>query len=211
MRVRGISVLLTLVMVAGCGGGSGESVVTTGPGATSIAGTSTSGPTTTTLPPTTTTTVDPLLVDIFSIEPIPPSEPPTGVNALLGGAPDEVAALLIVRDLEGEGIALTGVTIAMWPISGTGESLIVIEFDESAGEFAEDDDQSGLLFERILAHPVLDEQNTTRLVLRIVGVDEDGPYVFTMTANLEDMRQAIATGEPLEDGAMQFGLERVDQ
>jgi hypothetical protein len=206
MRQRGPVVVLALLVAASCGGDSSNplSSTSTGPESTTIAGT------TTIAPPTTTTTVDPFLIDIYSIEPTPPSEPPTGVNALLGGAPDEIATQVILSDLEADGIDLTGVTIFVWPILGTGESLVLIEFGETAGTYAEDDDQATLLIESVLAHPVIDLQNVTRMVMRIAGTDEDGPYVFTMTALVEDMLQSLATGEPLEEGEAHFELERVE-
>ncbi|MEX2419545.1 MAG: hypothetical protein WD652_04130 [Acidimicrobiia bacterium] len=209
MRQRGLVVVLTLV-VAACGGGDGSSnpldTTSTAPGATSIATTTTNAPTTT-LPPTTTTTVDPFLVDIYSIEPTPSPEA-TGVNAVLGGPPDEIATRLILADLEDDGIDLTGVEIYVWPISGTGESLVVIEFGDSAGLYAEDDDQATLLVNSVLTHPVVAEQNITRLVLKIAGTDEEGPYVFTMTALVEDMLRSLSTGASLEEGEAQFELER---
>ncbi|MEX0826265.1 MAG: hypothetical protein WD184_05905 [Acidimicrobiia bacterium] len=208
MRQRGLVVILTLVAAA-CGGGDGSSnpIATTSTAASATTVTS-SGPTTTTLPPTTTTTLDPFLVDIFSIEPMPPSEPATGVNAVLGGPPDEIATLLILADLEDAGIDLTGIEIFVWPISGTGSSLVVIEFGDSAGLYAEDDDQATLLVNSVLTHPVIAEQNITRMVLRIAGADEEGPYVFTMTALVADMLRSLSTGASLEEGEAQFELER---
>jgi hypothetical protein len=210
MRQRGLVVILT-VAVAACGGGDGSSnplaTTSTVPGATTV---TTSAPTTTTLPPTTTTTVDPFLFDIFSIEPTPPSEPATGVNALVGGAPDEVAALLLSAGLEDGGIDLTGVTVMVWPISGTGESFVIVEFDESASLFAEDDDVAQQLFAVLLAHPVIDDQNITRLAMRISGTDEQGAFVFTFTARVDDLRTSLASGEDLPEGSAHFGLELVE-
>lgn len=204
--------VLALLVAASCGGDSSNPLSSTSTGAesTTIGVTTTNAPTTTTLPPTTTTTVDPFLIDIYSVEPTPPLEPATGVNALLGGAPDEIAAQVILSDLEADGIDLTGVTIVVWPILGTGESLVVLEFGETAGTYAEDDDQATLLIESVLAHPVIDLQSITRLVMRIAGTDEEGPYVFTMTALVEDMLQSLATGVPLAEGEAQFELERAE-
>lgn len=209
MRQRGPGVVLALLVAASCGGDSSNPLSTTSTGAesTTIVVTTTNAPTTTTLPPTTTTTVDPFLIDIYSIEPTPPPEA-TGFNALLGGPPDEIATLLIISDLEDDGIDLTGIEILVWPISGTGESLVVIEFGDSAGLYAEDDDQATLLVNSVLTHPVVAEQNITRMVLKIAGTDEEGPYVFTMTALVEAMLRSLSTGASLEEGEAQFELER---
>lgn len=197
-------------VISACGGGAGSSnpaaSTTAAPGTTTVA---TIGTTTTTLPPTTTTTVDPFLVDIFAIEPTTPAEPPSGVNALVGGAPDDVSALVLTAALENGGIDLTGVTLQVWPISGTGESFVIVEFDESASLYAEDDETAAHLFELLLADPVIDDQNITRLAMRISGSDEQGEFVFTFTVRVEDMRTSIASGEPLAEGAAHFGLELV--
>lgn len=186
--------VLALLLAASCGGDSANPLSSTSTGPEST---------------TTTTSDDPFQIDIFSIEPTPPSELPTGVNALLGGAPDEVATQAIVSDLEADGVDLTGVTIFVWPVLGTGESLVVVEFDESAVAYAdEENDQGNILIESVLAHPVIDLHNITRLVMRIVGTDEEGLFVFTVTALVEDVRQGIATGESDAEG--QFDLERVE-
>lgn len=199
----------TFLTVSACGGGDGSGNPL-GSSTTVVDATSVTTIGTTTLPPTTTTTVDPFLIDIYTIEPTTPAEPPTGVNALVGAAPDEVAALLLSAGLESGGIDLTGVTLRVWPVSGTGESFVIVEFDESASLYAEDDDIAARLFELLLADPVLDDQNITRLALRISGTDEEGSFVFTFTVPVDDLRTSLATGEDLPEGAAHFGLERVE-
>lgn len=204
--------VLTLLVGASCGDDSSNPLSSTStlPESATAVVTTTTPPTTTTLPPTTTTTVDPFIIDIYSIDPTPPAEPPTGVNALLGGPPDEITARVLLTDLEADGIDLTGVTIVVWPILSTGEALVVIEFGETALAYAEEDDPGTALIESILTHPLIDAQNITRLVMRIAGTDEEGPYVFTMTVRVDDMRHSLATGESLEEGQAQFELVRVE-
>jgi len=214
MRLRGLLAAVLVLVAAACGGNDASNPFDTSstvPGGTTAGGTSTTaGATSTTLPATTTTTLDPFLVDIYSIEPTPPTEPATGVNALLGGAPDEGLGAVLAAGLEAEGIDLTGVTIGVWPIGSTGDSLLIVDFDETAGTYAADDDAGNDLLIALLDDPLVDAAGITRLVMRIGGSDEEGAYVFTFTALVADLRQSLATGESLGEGEAYFQLERVE-
>jgi len=209
-------VAFVLVVVACADDTSGTVfTTTTADGGTSAVTTTIVGDTTTTAIETTTTTIAEtttttiaFFIDLDSLDPIPPSEAATGVDALLGGAPDDSVSRALIAAVEEEAIDLTGVTITVWPVSATGESLLIVEFDETAGVFAEDDTIGSLMISTLVSHPLIDDQAITRLVMKIAGTDEQGPYVFTFTASIEAIRASIVSGASIPEGEALFQLER---
>jgi hypothetical protein len=211
----GLAVVAFVLVVVACADDTSGTVftTTTADGGTSAAtttivgDTTTTADTTTTVAETTTTTIA-FFIDLDSLDPIPPSEAATGVDALLGGAPDDSVSRALIAAIEEEAIDLTGVTITVWPVSGTGESLLIVEFDETAGVFAEDDTIGSLMISTLVSHPLIDDQAITRLVMKIAGTDEQGPYVFTFTASIEAIRASIVSGASIPEGEALFQLER---
>ena len=103
-----------------------------------------------------------------------------GRRSLLGGPADESVSRALIATATTAAIDLTGVEITVWPVTGTGESLLIIEFDEAASAYADDEAQGGDLFAVLLASPLIDDRSITRVVIRMHGTDEQGPYIFTL-------------------------------
>jgi len=211
----GLAVVAFVLVVVACADDTSGTVftTTTADGGTSavtttiVGDTTTTADTATTVAETTTTTIA-FFIDLDTIEPAPPAEPATGVDALLGGAPDDSVSRALIAAIEEEAIDLTGVTITVWPVSATGESLLIVEFDETATGFAEDDTIASLMISTLVSHPLIDDQAITRFVMKIAGTDEQGPYVFTFTASMEAMRASIVSGGSIPEGEALFQLER---
>ena len=65
----------------------------------------------------------------------------------------------------------------------------------------------------LLSHPLLDDQGITRLVFRVPFVDAESGSVlffFTMTASIEEVRHALATGEQVPEDQFLFQIEVVE-
>ena len=159
--------------------------------------------------PTTTVLTSLFPVDPTSIEGTPPTQTFIGVDAVLGAGPDPTMGAALTAAGSTTGLDLTGVSISVWPITGTANSLLVIHFGPEAVVFsAPDGDPASALFNALLASPLIDDQSVTQLVIRIVGTDDEGPYTFLMTTSVAAMRNSLATGDDLPEGEVFFSLTR---
>ena len=188
MRTRVVPGAILLLALAACGDSAGNPFTTDGTGST--------------LPGDTTTTTAAGSDDFFALSAMvatAPAAPLVGVDALLGGPSDESVSRALIATATNAAVDLTGVDITVWPVTGTGESLLVIEFDEAASAYADDEAQGGDLFAVLLASPLIDDRSITRVVIRMRGTDEQGPYIFTFTAPTAAMRQNLATGASIPE------------
>lgn len=204
MRTRVTCAAMLVVLVVACGGETVNPFATDGSGSTTT--------TTTLLGDTTTTSAEgiPDFFDLSSIEHIPPSTPLVGVDALLGGPADGSVSLALRATVTAAAIDLTGVEITVWPVTGTGESLLLVEFDETASAFADTEGPGDDLFAILLASPLVDDRSITRVVIRMRGTDDQGPYIFTFTAPTAAMRENLATGAAIPPEQLLMQLERED-
>ena len=196
-RLGGLVFLVVLVVA--CGDDAGNPFTTDGSGSSS------------TLPGDTTTTTASGTDDFFDLSAIvatAPATPLVGVDALLGGPADESVSRALSATATDAAIDLTGVDITVWPVTGTGESLLVIEFAETAQAYADDEAQGGDLFAVLLASPLIDDRSITRVVIRMRGTDEQGPYVFTFTAPTAAMRENLATGASIPEDELLMEIKR---
>ena len=119
-------------------------------------------------------------------------------------------ARALVAELEDADVDLTGIDIAVWPITGTGQSLLVLTIDDFATELAEDDTVGDRLTTTLLFSPLLDDQSITRLVVNFPGSDEEGTFVFTYSVTVEVLRVAQENGTEVADDDILFQLVRED-
>jgi hypothetical protein len=169
---------------------------------------STSSPPTTSEEPTTTTT-EPLSLaaatEAMSLSSSPAPPPPAD---LLAGSPDVTASAELTAALETLGVDLTGVTVSVWPVWGTGDVLLVITVDDRAAALESDTAVGDLVIPTLLASPTLDTAGVNRLVFCYEGSDDSGPYLFTITYPLDAVRAALANGTGLPDDQSNYGVRR---
>jgi hypothetical protein len=204
------AIVAFLLLVAACGGqGEAAPIVTTAAVSSSTSATTAAGPEATTTTATTeaadtTTTTEPtsdLIEGVFGdnpVEPVAPDGFPEGSAALLVGGPNYFASTLLVTDLESEGLDLSGIEILIWPIGGTGRSMLVITLSEDAAALAEGEGDSEALFLALFDHPLIDELSVTQFAMNVTGMDDEGRFVFTYTASVEETRGALS-GEADDD------------
>lgn len=196
--MRVVSGAILLLVLAGCGDDAGNPFTTDANGSS-------------TLPGDTTTTTSSETADFFDLSAVvatPPAAPLVGVDALLGGPADESVSRALIATATTAAVDLTGVEITVWPVTGTGESLLIIEFDEAASAYADDQGQGVDLFAVLLASPLIDDRSITRVVIRMHGTDEQGPYIFTFTAPTAAMRENLATGAAIPEDQLLMELKR---
>lgn len=148
-------------------------------------------------------TADFLEVDWDSVEPAELPDDPA--DAIVGGAPDTTRGRAIRESLGSTGVDLTGTGVHVLPITGTGQWLLVLDVtDESAlaGSGASSSDS--------FVFALIDQMEThgiAQLALNYTGSDDQGPFVLTATASLEDLQAAAAEeADPAE--ILRIQLER---
>jgi len=164
--------------------------------------------TSTTVAPEDTIPEDPFSVDALSSIEAQPQPLPDDVSALLSGRPEEAVAAAIAAGLEATGLDLTGVEVAVWPIIATGESLLILWFDDTATAFAGEDVVADDLLATLIDSPYVDGASITRLVINYRSEDADGPFVLTATVSIATVREALASGRDLEQDEMQLQVTR---
>lgn len=134
-----------------------------------------------------------------SIEHVPVDIPPEIADDRLRAPADTAAAESFTSALQQAGVDLTGVEVWVFPVSGTGESLLVFEVDDRAQAAAgsAEDDGGETLRRLLLSDPGLQAANVTRLVMNYHGTDDQGP--FTMSFTLPISAIAEAGGDITED------------
>jgi hypothetical protein len=185
--------------------------VTTHAGASTTAEPSTSVASTsaTTVVETTTTTAESLpVIDEALMDSVPAAELPGGPEALMSGAPDEASAAALRAELQGSDVDLTGVDVWVWPVSGTGDVLLVIEGDDRASAFVDDPQASDAVLRQLVESEVLDTAGVTRVVINYRGADEQGAFTFTVTMRLEVIRRSLSEGTDIPQEELLFEFTR---
>lgn len=208
--------MAALALIVACGGTPASpfasTTITTGIATTGVSTTNgtattstTQAETTTTAAETTTTTAAPFGFDLDSIVPTPPA-PLTGLDAVIAESPNDTLGAALTQSLRDAGVDLTGVTITVWPVSGTGTSLLMLAFDEAAQSYAaEDGGESADLLGTLMASPLIDAATITRVVVRYADADEQGPFVLVAVSTVEGMRASLAGGDA---GEVLLSIER---
>jgi hypothetical protein len=154
------------------------------------------------------TTEAPPTIDEELIRSVPAAQLPDGSDVLLGGAPNETAAVALLAELEATGIDLSGLEIWVWPVSGTDDVLLVLEANENASDLADNPDATDVLLPVLVGSSVLDTTGVTRIVINYRGVDEEGPYTFTATYPLDVVRASLEAGTEIPQDEVEFQLRR---
>ena len=120
---------------------------------------------------------------------------PTGAAALLSlTQPDEKASTAVTTALKQAGLNTTGLSVAVFPISGSTGQLLVIDGEITAPAFSgagtSNFDQKKMA-QAVLAVPK--SSNITRLALNVRGRDQQGAYIITMTMTTATL-DAMAKG-----------------
>lgn len=209
--MRRTALLASLLLVLAACTGSSQNTLPFGDGSSTTQGgsgsTTTGGDTTTTTQATTTTEPDFFEGDAFSVQANVTADQPSGPDALLAGAPSTTASLALTAELEAGGVDLTGTELIIWPVYGETTSILVFEFTEEA-ENAESSADADLL-ELLLASEIVQLENIDRVVFNFRAVDEEGPYVFTYTVTIDELRTAAETGGEPQNVGIQ--IQRVDE
>lgn len=141
-----------------------------------------------------------LLAEALGSEPIARPSEAVGSDLILGGTPDLVSAAAITQGLLDAGVDLTGIEVAVLPITGMDASLIVFEVSDEAitlGEEGSDDDDP--MMKALLAMPQIEEASITEVVTVYRGADDQGSFVFTFTVSIGALEQALASGSEIGD------------
>jgi hypothetical protein len=105
-------------------------------------------------------------------------------------------------------VDLTGVEVWVWPVSGTGDVLLVIEGDDRAAAFADDPQTSNAVLRRLVQSDVLDTAGVTRVVIVYRGTDGEDPFTFTVTMPLGAIRRSLREGADIPQEDLLFELTR---
>ena len=178
----------TATVIAACGGSSDPGAGPSSLSAPSREDDAASAPPAAAVEPT--ATPDPLY-DPSLITPIPPQEPPAGVDAILGGAPDRRAAQAITDSLTAEGFDLSGIEFYVFPLPGADENMLIINVDAPL-DLAGDNPSSPspldpssldleLLLRSLVGGEVYGASNVGRVVFNVTLASQDGALVMTIT------------------------------
>lgn len=198
---------LLAALIAGCGG-SGESqsgASTTEPNASTNGPSSTDGAAE---PTATPEEEDAALLGALIGD---TADLPAGEESVLGGTPYYAAADAIEQTLQDAGIPLDGIGVYVLPVSGTETSLLVLQTDigaSSSEEEAPEDITPAL--SALIDSEAVQSANISRVVLNLVGEDEQGPVVVTITMPLETLPAMLEGTLSEEETAAQLriGVQR---
>jgi len=116
-------------------------------------------------------------------------------DELLSGAPDRQAAAAVVEELHQAEINTRGMSIQVFPITGTDGKLAVAVVDRSQGFVLGQSGDAGAALERLqdmFAGDTLAELGITRVAIE--SRDEKGRFVAAVTVKSDDLK-AAANGE----------------
>jgi hypothetical protein len=157
---------------------------------------------------------EPAESDLFALILEDPGERPADLplgEAQLGGTPLYAAAAAIEKILEDGGVPLDGIEVHVLPVSSTGTALLVLQADLSASASEEEttDDITPAL-SALVDSDAVRSANVTRVVLNLVGEDEEGAFVVTITMPMDTL-PALVDGSLTEEqmnAQMLFGIDR---
>ncbi|MGD2103435.1 MAG: hypothetical protein PVG83_14480 [Acidimicrobiia bacterium] len=150
-----------------------------------------------------------LLDELWESEEEAPPLPSEGPSAYVGGSPHTLAAIGIARGLEEAGVDLSGISLSVLPINGTGASLLVMETtDEYLDSALATEEEGSNATVDLLALPEIENASIEELVTIYRGVDEEGPYTLTFAVSVEDLRHAQETGSELDDEQLLVQVDR---
>lgn len=154
-----------------------------------------------------TATPDPLF-DLTQITPIPPPEPQTATDRLLGGAPDRRAARAITDALNGEGFDLTGVELYVFPLPSGNGNMLVLNWEVFGGaELVAEPVEVWL--NSLLEAEAFRDAHISRLVINWLISDERGEpaAVFILTLPSDAMAAASSGAITREEMLQKSRLE----
>jgi hypothetical protein len=191
-----------------CGGSSGDSGAvdgdTSGAGSTSSSSPSSPSPD----EPEEEDLATALLALLDEDSPLPSL--PAGTNPAVGGTPYYGAAAAIRETLAASGVDVPELDIYVLPIGNTGESLLVLDAEESRSSGGSVPDDMTPAIAALLDSEALSKANVTQFAINFHGVDEQGSVTITMTMSLESLRgmtDKTLTEAELET-AIQYGVTR---
>ncbi len=181
--------------------GTEDSTPTTPPTTAETGASTTEASTSSTVSETTTSTAVPGLYGEFLDD--PDAFLAANADALegipddpLGGSPSYRAAAAFADELEQAGFDLTELEIWVWPVSGTGDTLLILAAGPTT-PLLEDDAGADSLVEMMLSSPALADAGVTRMALVFESADAQGPFSVTYTVALDALRSALAEGRDL--------------
>jgi hypothetical protein len=133
-----------------------------------------------------------------AIEPISPEPAGNPADDLLGGTPNTAAAEAITQALGAAGFSLQGIKIYVFPVTGTDESLMVLNFHEDQQPALGDDAKP--FISAVIGAADAQALNVPRTAMNYFGSDELGPYRVTMAAPTQVLRD-LASGAITEEAA----------
>ena len=119
----------------------------------------------------------------------------SSAEELLSGAPDRQAATAVVEELHQAEINTRGMSIQVFPITGTDGKLAIAVIDRSQGFVLGQSGDAGAALERlqdVFAGDTLDRLGITRVAIE--SRDEKGRFVAAVTVKSADIK-AAANGE----------------
>lgn len=129
---------------------------------------------------------------------------PEALGDLLGGPANTTAAAALTAAMEEAiGGELVGMEVFVWNVTGTDESLVVLEVDDTASEMQLSDEASAGFLTALIDSAVIDIENVTWLALNYRGEGgADAPGVITFALSIEDLRRGGETGEDISESVL---------
>ena len=192
--------ILAAVALSACGGDKAPSATTDG---------SIGSPPAAAVDPTATPEPNEFQQAMAQVAKSPPSQ---GSSSPLGAQPDRAKARALAKLLEANGWNMQGVAVYVWPVSGTKESLLIVNIDETQGAAPPPDPGPG--FDALLKAPEIKQANVSRMVFVYRGRDEQGAYSATVTMPISAIQDAESLEKLTSEEQMrllQFEIKRTGQ
>ncbi len=113
--------------------------------------------------------------------------------------PDFLATESLISEFTASGFDLSGLEIVVYPAGSISAFVLMSTTDSTALILDEDDDGGEGFVTQLLASAVLTEFGVDRLIIQHDGLDDEGPFVMTLSVLVADLRDAVDSGADLSD------------
>ena len=138
---------------------------------------------------------------IAEAQPVPPSQGPIS---------DSIAADAIAAELQAAGIDMTGIRVSVWPLTGDGRTLLVLNLTEetplfSGAEQGASDTFEDSLYSTLVNGSAVRAAGVARFAFRFTGQVEQDPVEVVFAVTIEDIEESMRTGaDPFERALVQI-------
>lgn len=121
--------------------------------------------------------------------------------------PDPIASDAIAAELDAAGIDLTGVRVSVWPLTGDGRTLLILNVTDDTALLAESAGPAESAPVEAVLRALVDgtaarDAEIARFAIRYTGDVEGDPVEVVWTLAMSDIEEGLRTGVPIADRSL---------